>query len=396
MIKPKPYTVYVIAGEPSGDLLGGRLMTALTSIANSDASIQYFGVGGEKMTEQGLQSLFPMAELSIMGIAEVVPKLPQLISRIHQTANDIKRLKPDVVITIDAPDFCFRVARKLCNLGIPLVHMVAPSVWAWREGRALKTAKLVDHLLTLLPFEPPYFEKYGLESTFIGHPVLEGGANQGQANQFRENHNITQGQKILTVLPGSRSGEILKLLPVFKETIAALSQDFNNLVTVMPVAPGRQKALKPFIENWPTPLICINNDADKFDAFAATDVALAASGTVSLELAMAGAPSIIAYRLNVITFWLAKKLIRVKYANLVNILLDEAAIPEFLQNDCTVKNLKSCALDLLNDPEKCQQQKLKYKKALSCLGGDEQRPSHRAAIKVLSILQKKGGLRPPI
>jgi len=390
MIKPKPYTVYIIAGEPSGDLLGGRLMAALTSLASTNTSITYGGIGGDKMLEQGLNSLFPMAELSIMGVAEVVPKLPKLISRIRQTAEDIKRLKPDVVITIDAPDFCFRVVKKVRKLGIPLVHMVAPSVWAWRESRALKTAKLVDHLLTLLPFEPPYFEKYGLDSTFIGHPVLESGADQGLAQRFRETHNVTPNQKLLTVLPGSRAGEILKLLPIFKETIAALAGDSGNLITVMPIAQGRQSLLKPFIENWPTPLICIDNDDDKFDAFAATDVALAASGTVSLELAMAGTPSIIAYRLNAITYWLAKKLIRVKYANLVNILLGEAAIPEFLQNACTAKNLKPSLLELLNDPGKCQQQKLKYKKALSYLGGDEQRPSHRAAIKILSILQKKG------
>ncbi len=188
-------SVYLIAGEPSGDVLGGRLIAGLKSLSGDNITIS--GVGGENMTAQRLQSLFPMQELSIMGIIEVVPKIPTLLARIKQTAADIIEKKPDVVVTIDAPDFCFRVAKRLAGHNIPIVHYVAPSVWAWRPGRAKKVAALVDHVMCLLPFEPPYFTREGVDATFVGHSILESDADGGDGQAFRARHNIPSDAPLL-------------------------------------------------------------------------------------------------------------------------------------------------------------------------------------------------------
>lgn len=377
--------VYLIAGEHSGDRLGGPLMAALKE--NSGTGIQFAGIGGPEMARQGLQSLFPMSDLSVMGIAEVLPRIPKLLARIRETVADIEQKRPAAVITIDAPDFSFRVAKRLMGKGIPLIHYVAPSVWVWRPGRAAKIAVFLDHLLTLLPFEPDYFRAEGLAATFIGHSVVESAAADGDGQKFRKIHNIPPDAPLIVVLPGSRRGEVSRLLPIFGDTVAGLQGKIENLHVVIPTVDSVAAAVRSGVRNWKLPINVVDGDEAKFDAFAAGNVGLAASGTVALELAMSGLPSVVAYRMNPLTALLSKRLIRAPYANLVNVILDREAVPECLLERCRPDILEAEVLNLLQDPAKQADQRQAYGDVMEKLGlGDDMPPSRRAARVVLDLI----------
>ncbi|EWY42151.1 lipid-A-disaccharide synthase [Skermanella stibiiresistens SB22] len=377
--------IFLVAGEPSGDLLGARLMAALKR--QSDGLIRFAGVGGERMIAEGLDTLFPLSDLSLMGIAELVPRLPNLIRRLSQTTEEIRRLRPDVVVTIDAPDFCFRVAKRLKGQGIPFVHYVAPSVWAWRPGRARKIARILDHLLALLPFEPPYFEKEGLPCTFVGHPIVEGGAASGDGARFREKHGLAPADRVLTVLPGSRRGEISRLLPDFGATVARLAPRYPGLVVAVPTVPHVRDTVAAAVAGWPVRTVLVEGDADKYDAFAASEAALAASGTVALELALARLPAVIAYRMHPVTLGLYRRFIYAKYANLVNIMLDRMLVPELLQEDCTPEKLDAAITRLLDDHSARVEQQTGVAEVAKWLGVGGVPPSDRAAEVVLGIVK---------
>lgn len=376
--------IYLIAGEPSGDILGGRLMRAISAATGGEA--RFAGVGGPAMTEAGLSSLFPMDELAIMGLAEVVPKIPSLLRRIRETADDIAARKPDAVVTIDAPDFCLRVAKRLRGRGnspaIPVVHYVAPSVWAWRPGRAAKIARLVDHVMCLLPFEPPYFERVGLRASFVGHPILESGAADGDGAAFRAAAGIPAGAPVLAVLPGSRRGEVARLLPAFGATVHALKQAFPAVHVVIPTLPHVAGAVQAEAGAWPDCHIVLG-DHDKYAAFAAADAALAASGTVSLELAMAGVPTVIAYRVAPLTAFIARRLIKVKYASIVNLILDKPVMPEFLQENSTPAQLIPALTNLLSSEDARRARAADIALALAHLRPESGLPSEAAARIVL-------------
>lgn len=372
--KKKSKHIYLIAGEESGDLLGGRLMKALTEIA---PKASFSGIGGTSMTSHNLQSLFPMEELSIMGISEVLPKLFSLIKRINQTVNAILEEKPDVVITIDAPDFCFRVVKKLREAGYTgkCIHYVAPSVWAWRAGRAKKLAAIYDHVLCLLPFEPSYFEAEGMKASFIGHSVIEGGITQANGADFRRKHNLTSDEPLLCVLPGSRNSELKQLLPIFTETCKGM--DVKIIVPSLPRLAN--KVEMAFKEKGMSPII-ITDKADKYSAFAASTVALAASGTVALELGITRTPTVIGYRMNALSTYIARKLIKLTYVSLINIILDRPVMPEYLGHECTVENLNSEINALLSDDKARQNQIGSFDEAFKILSGnDDKTPSQRAA-----------------
>jgi len=259
--------VFMIAGEPSGDVLGARLMAALKQ--QTQGHVQFAGIGGERMIAEGLKTLFPLDELALFGLAELLPRLPNLIRRLSQTTGEIRKLQPDVVVTIDAPDFCFRIAKRLKGQGIPFVHYVAPTVWAWRPKRARKVAAFLDHLLALLPFEPPYFEKEGLACTFVGHPIVESGAAEGDGVRFRQSHGITSDSRLLAVLPGSRRSEVTRLLPVFKTTLDRLAEQHPGLIAVVPTVPQVRGLVAEHIAEWSVPTILVEGDRDKYDALAA-------------------------------------------------------------------------------------------------------------------------------
>lgn len=377
---------FLIAGEMSGDLLGSRLMAALDRETAGRA--RYSGIGGLTMGDAGLKSLFPMAELSVMGIAEVLPKIPRLARRLRQTMVEIDKSRPDAVITIDSPGFNFRVAKRLLGQPMARIHYVAPSVWAWRGGRAREAARLFDRLLALLPFEPPYFEVEGMRCDFVGHPVVESGAAGGDGTGFRKRHGIDAACPLVCVLPGSRHSEAARLLPVFGRTVQVLARSRPGLRVVVPAAEAVADEVTAAVARWMAPSVVVRGAEEKFDAFAAADVALAASGTVALELAMAATPAVIAYRMNPLSAIVARRLIKVRYANLVNIILNHEAVPEFLQDRCR-PDVLSRALDrLLGDADARARQVAAGRDVLGRLGLGGTPPSTLAARAVMETLSR--------
>ena len=359
-------------------------MAALKVLCGGE--VRFTGIGGSRMSEQGMSSLFPMTELSIMGLAEVIPHLPRLSRRLTQTVKEISAQRPAAVITIDSPGFNFRVAKRLKDAGIPLIHYVAPSVWAWRPDRARAVAGFLDHLLALLPFEPPYFEAEGLPCTFVGHPVVESGADKGDGDAFRQRHGITSDDPVICVLPGSRRGETARLLPLFGATLGLLKRARPRLRAVVPTVAGVVDEVSRAAREWPVPALVVEGENEKFSGFAASDVALAASGTVALELALAQVPTVIAYRVNPLTAWLARRLIRVPYANLVNIILEREVVPEFIQGDCRPQLLAPAIERLLDGVGSAQTEA--SAEALRLIGYGGPSPSERAARAVLDVVSR--------
>jgi lipid-A-disaccharide synthase len=381
---------YLIAGEPSGDLLGGRLMAGLKE--RLGPNVRFAGIGGEMMREQGLDSLFPMAELSIMGLAEVLPRLPRILRRLRQTVADIEARQPVALITIDSSGFNGRVQRRLKAAGsvIPRLHYVAPMVWAWREGRARHLGERVDLLMCLLPNEPAYFTGHGCKALHVGHPVIESGAGQGDGAGFRARHGLAEASPLLCLLPGSRHNETGRLLPVFRDTIRRLAGRYPGLRVVVPTVETVAEEVTAAVRQWDAPTLVVRGAAERYDAFAACDAALAASGTVALELALAGLPNLITYKLSPLTALAARRLIKLKYVNLVNILMDQPVVPELLLEDCRPDRLADAVGSLLDDPALRAGQRAGMAEAMRRLGLGQDRPSLRAADAVLTAI----GLRP--
>lgn len=326
------YKIYIIVGEESGDILAAPLMVELKKQLKD---VEFLGIGGKRMQKEGLKSLFPMQELSVMGIAEVLPKLPKLINRINQTVADVEKQNPDIIITVDSPDFCFRVIKKVKSrkkINAIAVHYVAPSVWAWRAGRAKKIAKFLDHIFTLLPFEPPYFEKEGLKSSFVGHPMVENPEITGaDANYFRQKYGFNDNDRIISILAGSRNSELKYMLPIFSEAIEKIKDIDKNIKIISPTLPNIEDKVKDAFEKLGVLIIT----DDKYSAFKASELAIATSGTVALELAVLGTPTIIGYKVGYISSKLAKLLVKTKYVSLPNIILQKEVIPELLLEGCT-------------------------------------------------------------
>lgn len=378
-----PRHIVLIAGEPSGDALGAALMAAL----KERADVRFSGVGGPKMQAQGLETLFPIDDLAVMGIAEVVPKLRSILKKINQTAEYIQKNKPDIVVTIDAPDFCFRVARKVRDaMGVhapKLIHYVAPTVWAWRPGRAKKIAGFLDGLICLFDFEPPYFEAEGLRAIAAGHPVVESGVFAADGLRFRRRHGIPDDARVMGVFFGSRRGELKRHGDIFSQVMAGLP---GGTYFVMPTLPHLAQSIEQTLAGVDVPKIITDDPAQKWDAFGACNAALAVSGTVGLELAAAKVPHVIAYRMNPLTHQIARRSIRISYAHLANIHLDRAAVPEFLQDACRPENITPALMQLITDERKRHLQTEAFTDFLQRLGGGEARtPSQKAADFVLSF-----------
>lgn len=378
--------IWLIAGEPSGDLIGARLIEALKALTGD--RIRVTGIGGEAMEAAGLQSRFPISDIAVMGLIEIIPRIPLIKRRMRETIAQIEVDKPAIVVSIDVPGFCYDVWKGLRGSGIPLVHYVAPTVWAWRPDRAQKFARELDHLMALLPFEPPYFEKEGLDCTFVGHPVLEGGADQGNGVDFRETHGIGPAETAICVLPGSRRGELKRLAEVFRQSAFEIVKKHPDAVFVFPTVSYLRERVSELAESWPGRTVVVSSITEKFDAMQACNVAMAASGTVSLELAMARVPHLVAYRMNALTVWIVKLLYGVdqKYANLVNILLDREIIPEFIQERCRSDLIAGKICELLDD-HAVREEQLKFtENALSTLRPESGLPSDAAASVVVSLL----------
>jgi lipid-A-disaccharide synthase len=380
--------IYVIAGEPSGDLLGGRLMAGLKARTGGD--VRFAGIGGAAMRAEGLDSLFPMAELTVMGLVEVLPRIPRILRRVKETLADIEARQPDAIVTIDSWGFTGRV-QKACKQRfphIPRVHYVAPMVWAWKPERTKKLAAVLDLLMTLLPFEPHWFEKDGLRSVHVGHPVVESGAEKGDGAGFRARHGIAADGRVLVVLPGSRQSETGRLLPVFVRTLDLLACDHPDLTLVVPTVETVVDKVKAAAARWPLRTIVVEDRAEKYDAFAAGDAALAASGTVALELALAGLPTIITYRVAPLTAFVATRFmgLKIAWATLVNMVMDKAVMPEFLQDNCRPELIAPAVAALLDDPARGAAARAEMREAMVRLGYGGASPSDRAAVTVLDFI----------
>ncbi|MEM9498005.1 MAG: lipid-A-disaccharide synthase [Pseudomonadota bacterium] len=347
--------VFVIAGEASGDRLGAALMAGLSTLTDP----RFEGVGGPLMQAQGLRSLFPMEELSVMGLVEILPKYFHLKRRISETAKAVIAARPDVLIGIDSPDFCLRVARLVkADSDTRVVHYVAPSVWAWRPKRAQRMVGVVDQVLALLPFEPPYMQAVGIDCDFVGHPVAEDPrATAVEIAAFRAETGLGDAP-VLLVLPGSRAAEVARMGPIFGEVVTRVLAARTDLRVVVPTTQARAAQISDLVAHWPGAPVIVRPDAAnsaadasrKRAAFAAGLGALAASGTVSLELAAAQTPMVIGYDTNRITREIMRRMLKIDTLTLVNLVTDSRTIPEFLGQACRPELIAPAVLDMLEHP----------------------------------------------
>ena len=369
--------LFLIAGEPSGDRLGAALMAGLKSLS---PGMEFAGIGGPLMMAEGMASLFPMEELSVMGLVEILPRYFDLMARIRQTAEAALASVAAALITIDSPDFCLRVAKivKAARPRMRTIHYVAPSVWAWRPGRAVKMARVIDHVLALLPFEPPFMTEAGMTCDFVGHPVVaEPLASAAEKSAF-----AGQGPLLLT-LPGSRRSEVDRMVPLFGEVLVRLKAAQPDLRVVLPTVAHVADRVRALSVNWPVAPKIIEDVALKRGAFAAADAALAASGTVSLELAANDCPMVIAYDANRLTFWLARRLARVDTVTLVNLVSETRAVPEFLGPKATADAIAPAVAALLAG-DRAQTEAMRL--TMERLGRGGIPPGLRAARSVLTHL----------
>ena len=375
--------VYVVAGEPSGDALGARLLRAL----REGGPVAAAGVGGESMAREGVASLFPQAETAVMGLFEVLPRVRRLLRRMDETVADILRFRPDAVITIDSGGFNKGLAKRLIAARCPAarIHYVAPMVWVWAPGRARRMAQLFDHLMALWPFEPALFEREGLPSTFVGHSLVE--ARPGDGAAFRARHGIAPESTLLAVLPGSRTGEVRRLLPIFRATLERLADDTPGLHLAVPTVGTVAGRVRDAVADWPWPATVTLGEDEKQDALAASRTALGASGTIALELALAGVPQVTAYRLNPATALIGRAVIRKRRFCPVNILLDRPVVPELIQGECRPGPLVAALKPLLIDGEARDAQLSAFRELAGELGGGG-RPSLRAAETVRRIVRE--------
>lgn len=384
-----PLKLFLVAGEPSGDALGAALMQGFTTLGHD---ISFEGVGGPKMTDAGLRSLFPYDELAVMGIAEVLPKYRALKRRIAQTASAFLASNADALVTIDSPDFGLRVAKivKTARPTTKTIHYVAPSVWAWRPKRAQKMARVIDHVLALLPFEPPYMEAVGMTCDFVGHPVATlAPVTDAEKVAFREMYGLTDTDNVVLVLPGSRVSEVTRLTPIF----GAALRDFDAKL-VLPTTPNVAPLIAELAKDWsPQPIVLDPREMSAEDftqlksgAFGVADAALAASGTVSLELAATQTPMVIAYDMNWLTRFIMKRAIRIDTVTLVNLVSETRTVPEFLSENCRPDAIRA-ALDTLRQSGGTDQ-RAAMATTMERLGKGGPPPGERAAQSILNTINR--------
>ena len=327
---PNKKTIFIIAGEVSGDVLGANIMRELRGV-------NFVGIGGQNMCGAGLKSIFPMSDLAVMGITEVLANARTLTRRINETIQKIIDIKPDLILTIDSPGFARSVisglkksnaGQDLIRNGLKFYHVVAPQVWAWRPGRAKKYAKTFDKLYAFFEFEVPYFTQHGLKTIAVGHPIADNIMGKYSVKKSR-------GKKIVALMPGSRKTEVKKLMPVFRKFVEMVGDKYKF---VIPTVETTDAFVRNAVANWSVQpdIISANN---RYNLYEKTFVAVAASGTVSAELAMMGVPAIIVYRMNWLTTMIGKALVHTKWVSLVNVLLQRSVYPELLGASATAKNI---------------------------------------------------------
>ena len=382
--------IALITGEASGDKLGAALIDGFDAILEQPAD--FIGVAGPRMMSRGMDSLFAMQELSVMGIVEILNQYPRLKRRLNETADYIIAQNPDVLITIDAPEFSLRLAKIIhAKSDVPTVHYVAPTVWAWRPKRADKMAQFIDHVLALFPFEPPLMQCAGMSCDFVGHPVVTDPiATDGEAVAFRDDFGIGDAPLAL-ILPGSRNSEISKLMAPFGETLALARQSMPDLQCVLPAAPHVVGAVQEAVQNWPIRPIVLDHremgettyEVAKRAAFRAADVALAASGTVSLELAANDTPMVIAYDMGWLSRQIIGRMLITDTVTLVNLVTETRVIPEFIGKNCRADLIAPALVETLNTP---QGQLGALRDTMDKLGKGAPAPGTQAAGSVIRFL----------
>jgi lipid-A-disaccharide synthase len=385
--------IFIIAGEDSGDKLGAGIIDGLSSALVS--SPNFLGVGGAGMISRGLNSIFPMNELSVMGFIEIAYSYTNLKSRLDQTVSTILDEKPDILLTIDAPEFCFRVAKKVksVNRNIPIAHYVAPSVWAWRPKRAKTISKFIDHVLSLLPFEPPYFHQVGLSCDFVGHPVVsENLASLENIIDLKKDYSLADEPKILC-LPGSRKSEIDRLMPTFGKTLHKFLNYLPSAKFILPSTPNVFEYSKKYLEYFPKRTFFLTPEniglekyiAHKKASFKIADLALAASGTVSLELAANNTPMVIGYDMNYFSRQMIQFMMKTDTVTLVNLITGNRNIPECIGADF---NSEKLFLEMVRVFSNNKNQIKDFKTTMDLLGKNDKDPNVRAANSLIKFYNK--------
>ena len=379
--------ILLVAGEPSGDALGGQLMTALRQ--RFDGTLSFTGVGGPVMGRQGLDSLFDFDEIALMGFSQVIRSIPSHLKRIRKIADHALACDPDAVVLIDSGEFNQRLAQRLKNQNFqkPIIKFVSPQVWGSRPNRIFKIARAYDHVMTLLPFEPAFYEKALLPATYIGHPVTERNPIEGSGRAFRADNNIPEDEILICVLPGSRRGEIKYMAPLFRETLDQLVQRQVSFSVVIPTVASVHDRVVEAVKDWPWRTLVVTGDEQRFAAFDASSAALATSGTVALELAIARVPMIVGYKIGRLGAMVYRHLILVRYITLANLILGREVVPEFLQDYCQPALMADALEKLLRDKKARATQIALLEAVIDELTVDGEKPSVRAAKTVLEIAQ---------
>jgi lipid-A-disaccharide synthase len=379
--------IFLVATEESGDRLGASLMKVLRQ--RLGGAVRFDGVGGRSMMQEGLSSLFPIEELSIIGLAAIAKRLPTILRRIRETADAVTEASSDILVIIDSPDFTHRVARRVRarNPAIPIIDYVSPSVWAWRPGRARAMGGYVDHVLALLPFEPEQYRRLGgPPCSYVGHPLIEQVATlrPGPAEQQLRDRQ----PPVLLVLPGSRRSEIRHHLAIFGAALGRLRALGIAFEPVLPTMPHLEQTVRAGVKSWPVAPRVVLGEADKRAAFRIAHAALAKSGTVTLELALAGVPMVAAYRAGAAEAWILQRAINVSSIILANLVIGENVVPEFLQNDCSPEKLGQALRDVLTDSALRRRQVEAFAGIDRIMATGDQPPSVRAADIVLAALRR--------
>lgn len=374
--------VFFIVGEDSGDVIAANLIRELKAMHGDE--IECLGIGGPLMAEQGFNELLPMSQISVIGIWEIIPELPRLYRLFHAIQEEIEKQKPDILLTVDFPDFNFMLGKSLKKRGKfrgKHVHYVAPSVWAWRPGRAKKVSSFLDAMICLFPMEVRHFAQYKLKTVCVGHPIVETDIDHGDGASFREANEIPETARTLGLFFGSRESEFKHTGHILREA-AMLVDDVEKekLRVIAPTLPKTEYDVQRRLTGFKLPLYISSNPDVKWDAFKACDAAIAVSGTVALELAYAGVPHVIAYKVSPVTYFILKLMVKVRHVHLANILLKGDIVPEFLQHKCTSIEIAKEASALLRSRELRDKQKEKFTELRQILGGnDEKKPSRKAA-----------------
>ncbi len=384
----RPLDVFIIAGEESGDQLGAHLMDALSALAPAGA--RFRGVGGPRMADRGLASRFPMSDIALFGITSIIAHIPTILRRVRETVAALKANPPDVLVLIDCPGFNRRVGRAIRKIrpDIPAVFYVSPTVWAWRPRRAAEMRPYVDHLLALLPFEPAIHAKLGgPPTTYVGHPISERIADI-RPNAVEQARRDAAPPRVL-VLPGSRRLEIERLAPLFGATLAKVQQMIGPMELVLPAVPHLRGQIEQAIADWPVKPRVIDTEAEKFEAFRTARAALACSGTVTLELAVAGIPQVVAYRTGWLEAQIARRLITAETAVLANLVLGDTVVPEFLQEYGSVETVAPALAAVITDTPQRRAQLAAFAKLDTIMAFDGEDPSLRAAKVVLETIDAR-------